>query len=78
MKIDQTTLLILAAAGIGGGFLFRTRTPAAQRSSTIANWGRTYTASDGSVVTEGWDAAGNPKSYITIDTPSRGNGRKTK
>jgi hypothetical protein len=78
MKIDQTTLLILAAAGIGGWFLFRNRTPAAQRSSTIANWGRTYTDTRGREVVEGFDTAGNPKSYITIDTASRGNGRNSK
>ena len=85
MKLDQTTLLILAVAGVGAYFLFRrprpgssgflaTLQPTRLLSATqrpAGQWGQTYTDSKGRTVVEGVDAGGNPKSFITYNGGSK-------
>ena len=61
MKIDQTTLLILAGAGVLGWFLFRKPAQAAP------TWGETYVDTRGREVVEGYDETGAAKSFIVIE-----------
>lgn len=73
MKIDQTTVLILAVVGVGAYFLFRPKPAGANLSSNRPDgeWGQTYTDSKGRTVVEGFDRSGQARSYISYSGASK-------
>ena len=73
LKLDQTTFLILAVAGVGAYFLFRPKPAArsAQSERPAGQWGQTYTDSKGRTIVEGVDSRGEAKSFITYNGGSK-------